>query len=140
MAVVPLYAEVASVRLPDWFWTTVPFGAYTEKTTAEVPLLPAFALIHVNTFVTVLPEMVKVRVISPVRIEVPPRSDDAATDSSNNPAADAVAAVLVLTVIPVGKVPTVQVQAVCVIPTYPVNGIEIVDAAEVLPPEVQAIA
>ena len=74
-----------------------------------------------------------VRVILPVSTEVPPRSDEAATESSIFPAADAVAAVFVLSEMPVGNVPTVQLVAVCVIPTYPVNGIVMVDAAEVLP-------
>ena len=111
-----------------------------EKTTAEVPLLPAFAFVQVKVFVTVLPEIVKVSVMSPVRTDVPPRSEDAATDSTTEPAAVAVAAVLDFKVMPVGSVPTAQVQAVCVIPTYPVKGIVMVAAAEVLPAEVHAIA
>ena len=75
----------------------------------------------------------------PVKVASAPRFEDAATDNSIKPAAVAVAAVFVFSVIPVGRVPTAQVQAVCVIPTYPVNGIEIVDAAAVLPADVQAM-
>ena len=103
-------------------------------------MLPALDFVQVNTLVAVFPEIVNVRVILPVSTAVPPRSEDAATDNSIKPAAVAVAAVFVLSVMPVGSVPTAQVQAVCVIPTYPVNGIEIVDAADVLPAEVHAIA
>ena len=117
----------------------VPLGAYTEKTTAEVPLLPALDFVQVNTLVAVFPEIVNVKVILPVSTAVPPRSEDAATDNSIKPAAVAVAAVFVFNVMPVGKVPTAQVQAVCVIPTYPVNGMEIVEAADVLPADVQAM-
>ncbi|CRH92697.1 Uncharacterised protein [Chlamydia trachomatis] len=102
-------------------------------------MLPAFDLIQVNIFVTVFPEMVNVSVIFPFNVDALPRSEDAATASSSLPVALAVAAVLILTVIPVGSVPTAQVQAVCVIPTYPVNGILIVLAADVFPAEVQAI-
>ena len=83
--------------------------------------------------------MLNVSVIFPFNVDALPRSEDAATASSSLPVALAVAAVLILTVIPVGSVPTAQVQAVCVIPTYPVNGILIVLAADVFPSEVQAI-
>ena len=131
---------MASVSFPDWFCTIVPLGAYTEKTTADVPLLPALDFVQVNTLVAVFPEIVNVRLMFPVKVASAPRFEEAATDNSIKPAAVAVAAVLVFKVMPVGKVPTAQVQAVCVIPIYPVNGMEIVDAADVLPAEVHAIA
>lgn len=102
-------------------------------------MLPALDFVQVKTFVTVFSEIVNVSVILPVNVASVPRFEDAATESSSFPAALAVAAVLVLTVIPVGSVPTAQVQADCVIPTYPVKGIVMVLAADVFPSEVQAI-
>ena len=102
-----------------------------------LPFAPAIDFVHVNTLTTVLFEMVNVNVIFPLK--VPPRSDAFATDNSILPAAGAGAAVLVLSVIPVGNVPTVQVVAVCVMPTYPVKGIVMGVALAGLLDEFQAI-
>ena len=82
-----------------------------------MPLLPLVDLAHVNFFTTVLPEMVKVKSTVPLTTLSPPRVADAATVRATEPAAEAVAAVLVFSVIPEGNVPTEQVQAVCVMPT-----------------------
>lgn len=109
------------------------------NTTADAPLLPALDFVQVKTFVTVFPEIVNVSVILPVNVASAPRFEDATAENSNFPAALSVVAVLVFTVIPVGSVPTAQVQVVCVMPTYPVNGILITVAAEVFPADVQAI-
>ena len=122
--------------------TTVPSGAYTENTIALAPLAPLLPLldfVHANFFTTEAPEIVKVRSIVPFKTVAPPRAALAAKVSTTDPALEAVAAVLLFTVTPEGKVPTVQVQATCEIPTYPVNGIVISVAAATSPPEVQAI-
>ena len=122
--------------------TTVPFGAYTEKTTAFLPLsplLPLLDFVHPNFLTTVLPEIVKVKSIVPFITDAPPSVPLEANDKTTEPAALAVAAVLVFNVTPEGNVPTAQVQAVCVIPTYPVNGIVTSRADATRPPLVQAI-
>ena len=86
-----------------------------------------------NFFTTEAPEIVKVRSIVPFKTVAPPRVALAAKVSTNDPALEAVAAVLLFTVTPEGKVPTVQMQATCEIPTYPVNGIVISVAAATQP-------
>ena len=48
------------MSFPDWFCTIVPLGAYTEKTTADVPLLPALDFVQVNTLVAVFPERIRI--------------------------------------------------------------------------------
>ena len=94
---------------------------------------------HVNFFTTVFPEIVKVKSTVPLTTFAPPSVAEAATERTMEPAAEAVAAVLVFRVIPEGSVPTEQVQAVCVMPTYPVNGIVISRAAVAAPEEEHAM-
>ena len=122
--------------------TTVPSGAYTENTIALAPLAPLLPLldfVHANFFTTDAPDTVKVRSIVPFRTVAPPRVALAAKDSTTDPALEAVAAVLLFTVTPEGSVPTVQVQATCAMPKYPIKGMVISVAAATRPPEVQAI-
>ena len=122
--------------------TTVPSGAYTENTIALAPLAPLLPLldfVQANFFTTEAPEIVKVKSIVPFKTVAPPRVALAAKDSTTDPALEAVAAVLLFTVTPEGSVPTLQVQAVCLIPKYPINGMVTSVAVATKPPEVQAI-
>ena len=110
-----------------------------EKTTALAPSLPRMDFVQPNFFNTVFPDTVKVRSMVPVSTEAPPRVAPEAKASTTAPEAEAVAAVLDFTVTPEGSAPTSQVQAVCVIPTYPVKGIVTSTADWTRPPLVQAM-
>ena len=77
---------------------------------------------HENCFITFFPEIVKVNSIVPFNTDAPPNVAFAANKRDSLPAIVAVAAVFVFTVTPSGNVPTVHVQGVCSIPTYPVKG------------------
>ena len=57
----------------------------------------------------------------PFKTVAPPRVALAAKDSTIDPALEAVAAALFFTVTPEGSVPTVQVQATCAMPKYPIH-------------------
>ena len=94
-----------------------------ENTTALAPAAPAAPVSpftdfdQENRFDTDFPEIENVRGMEPFIVVADPRVALAAKVSTSFPVADAVAAVLLFVVTPDGSVPTVQVQAVWVIPT-----------------------
>ena len=115
-----------------------------ENDTAFTPAAPVFPFgdfDQPNFFTTVFPEIVNVRSIVPFIVAAAPSVPFAANVSTTDPGADALAPVLLFTLIPplFGRAPTVQVHAACVMPMYPQNGIVTSTAAATRPAVVQAM-